>query len=711
MHPGYSWHREAHSSRVSTTLYFSRRGGEVTGQPLVAPKLTKDRLLFEASGGRAAERLEDPHRFTDLEDIYRHWDRLIPDAQRPLLEDMVHHLAACAERGEVDERAEMERAMNKMRRLFRDRMASGVVPKKSQLLHVYNALKARGALREVPQLERHLVKKASKSQSGVLVITVLTSPYPETGGRRQRFSCQWNCYYCPNQPGQPRSYLHDEPAVMRANNSDFDAAMQFHDRAGTLAQNGHPVDKVELLILGGTWASYPEDYQRTFIRDLFWSANTFWDRPEDKRPRLDLEVEQRLNERASCKIIGVTLETRPDCINEGEIRRFREFGCTRVQLGIQHTHRDILELVNRQAFREDAVRALRLLKDNCFKIDLHLMPDLPGATPEKDKDMFSDVLYHPDLQADQWKIYPCEITPWTVIKKWFDEGRYVPYGHDMLVEVLRWTKIRVHPWIRLNRVVRDIPNQYIYGGAVTKPNMREDVLRKMREAGECCRCIRCREVQGKNVREEDVELVERRYAASGGWEHFLSFETRDRATILGFLRLRLPPRPAHGARYGGPAASSDGLYHPRTSEDAMEVEGGGEGEGEGEAFIFPELKGAALVRELHVYGQLIATSESGTHAQHIGLGRRLMKRAEEIAEQQLYSSVAVISGVGARAYYERLGYAFRGEAEGAPGRFMHKRLAAPGGALWSLRGLRRRAAGAPRAVLGAFASLRTRLKF
>ena len=663
----------------------------MTGRPLVTPRLTKDRLLFEASGGRAAERLEEPRRYADLEDIFSYWDRLIPNDQRPLLEDMVRHLWACAARGEVESQAGLERAMNKMRRVFKGQMA-GVIPKKSQLLQIYNALKARGGIAESPQLERYLVKKASKSQSGVLVITVLTSPYPETNGRRQRFSCQWNCYYCPNQPGQPRSYLHDEPAVMRANNSDFDAAMQFHDRAGTLAQNGHPVDKVELLILGGTWASYPQDYQRTFIRDLFWSANTFWDRPENKRARLDLETEQRLNERASCKIIGVTLETRPDCINEGEIRRFREFGCTRVQLGIQHTHRDVLELVNRQAYREDAVRALRLLKDNCFKIDLHLMPDLPGATPEKDLDMFKDVLYHPDLQADQWKIYPCEITPWTVIKKWFDEGKYVPYGHDKLVEVLRWAKARVHPWIRLNRVVRDIPNQYIFGGDITKPNMREDVLRIMREAGEQCRCIRCREVQGREVKEEDLVLVERQYAASGGWEHFLSFETPDHAIIMGFLRLRLPPRPAR-----------------RSDVDAMETDGG-EGDGGESRFVFSELEGAALVRELHVYGQLIATSEAGGHAQHIGLGRRLMERAEEIAGLNLYSSVAVISGVGARGYYEKLGYSFRGPDDGAPGRFMIKRLETGAFFRGALGALRRHAA--PRAgarrLLGALAA---RLKF
>jgi len=434
------------------------------------------------------------------------------------------------------------------------------------------------------------------------------------------------CYYCPNQPGQPRSYLHDEPAVMRANNSGFDPVMQFTDRAGTLAQNGHPVDKIELLVLGGTWASYPLEYRKGFVRDLYYAANTFDQRK--KRPRLSLAAEQALNETAACKIIGLTLETRPDCVDFEELRRFRRYGCTRVQLGVQHTDDRILRRVNRGHGRAHAARAVRLLKDSGFKVDIHLMPLLPGASPAADLAMFRDVLLSPDLQVDQWKIYPCEITPWTVIKKWYDEGKYVPYSEGELIDVLTRVKAKVHPWIRLNRVIRDIPNQYIYGGGVDRPNLRQDIGKRMAELGWACQCIRCREVGGGAA--GPMELVERRYASSGGAEVFLSWETPDRATLFAFLRLRLP----------GPGCRTP----------------------------FAELAGAAYVREVHVYGQLLATEpatdgtgSAGDAAQHAGLGRSLMRRAEGLAARAGFARLAVISGVGTRTYYARLGYELRGE--------------------------------------------------
>ena len=310
---------------------------------------------------------------------------------------------------------------------------------------------SRGILEKGLPLRRFLIKKAQKSQSGVIVITVFTSAYPKVGEKEQKFSCKWNCYYCPNEPGQPRSYLHDEPGVLRANRNDFDAVKQFLDRAVTLAVNGHPIDKVELLVLGGTWESYPVEYQETFIRDLFYAANTFFER--NKRERKSLEEEKKINEKTQCKIIGLTLETRPDCITKEELVRFRKYGCTRVQLGIQHTNDDILKKINRGHTNQDAIRAIQLLRDVGYKMDIHLMPNLPGSSPEMDTEMFNYVLNSPDLQADQWKIYPCEVTPWTVIKKWYDEGKFIPYSDEKLIEVIKAVKVKVHPWIRLNRVV------------------------------------------------------------------------------------------------------------------------------------------------------------------------------------------------------------------------------------------------------------------
>jgi len=281
---------------------------------------------------------DDPNRYkstrfhqfnADVEDIYQQWDELVTGEELEEFSAIVLELAADPPADARVLEAELMRHRKKMRR--------AVTFRKAQLLHAYHSLVARGAMAACPQLQQLLVKKSSKSQSGVLVITVLTSPYPEftkPGGERvkQAFSCAWNCYYCPSEPDQPKSYLHDEPAVKRANENHFDPVMQVTDRAATLAMNGHPVDKIELLVLGGTWASYPHAYQEEFVRDLFFAANTFWERT--KRAKKLLREEQDINETAQCKIIGLTLETRPDTIDAAELRRLRRYGCTRLQVGL-----------------------------------------------------------------------------------------------------------------------------------------------------------------------------------------------------------------------------------------------------------------------------------------------------------------------------------------------------------------------------------------
>ena len=605
-----------------------------------------------------------------VDDIYRRWDDIVKEEDFPALEAMVRGLL------EADPRSDQQ--LNKALAPLRKKYKLG--PRKSQLLHAYRGLVKRQEILPSWPLEEVLTTKASKSQSGVLVVTVLTSPYPSVNGEKpQPFSCKWNCYYCPNEPGQPRSYLRDEPAVLRANQNKFDAIMQFTERCATLAQNGHPVDKVELLVLGGTWASYPLDYREAFCRDLYYAANTFWDR--DKRERKSLEDEITENETAKSKIVGLTLETRPDTIDIPELQRLRMYGCTRVQLGVQHVDDKILKKVNRGHGRKAVETSLQLLKDACFKVDVHLMPNLPGSDTTKDMAMFDAMLFDPLLQADQWKIYPCEVTPWTVIKDWFDKGKYVPYSEEALTQLLVDAKAKVHPWIRLNRVVRDIPSNYILGG-VDAPNMREEIQAEMKRQGKVCRCIRCREVgdisglnQIKNSKKGEFRtasqrgwdtkkgrdafkkggskaaakykersrasrdgvlarraseklavravLTRRHYRASGGDEHFLSFETPDRATIFGFVRLRLSQRAGAGA--------------------------------------FKSLEGCALIRELHVYGQLrpALTGKSfggGAAQQHSGFGKRLMADAERLAKDAGFRKAAVISGIGTRDYYRKLGY-------------------------------------------------------
>jgi ELP3 family radical SAM enzyme/protein acetyltransferase len=552
-----------------------------------------------------------------LEDLLQEKD---PNAYSP---EQVHQAAEMVqfllESNPCDE-ASMQSAMKALMKRFKTDC------KKSLLLAGYKELalgRSSGSGDHTPRFARHeflesyLVTKAPRSQSGVLVVTVFTSANPDG----QKFSCKWNCYYCPNEPGQPRSYLLNEPGVRRANRLEFDAYRQFEDRVNALTAIGHPADKVELLVLGGTWESYPEGYRERFIRDLFYAANTIFD-PHPRRQPMDLLQEQISNENAACKIIGLTLETRPDTVNPDMLVKLRQYGCTRVQLGVQHTDEAILTAINRQAFREDTVRAIRLLKDSCFKVDIHLMPDLPGATPEIDKQMFMEVLESPDLQADQWKIYPCQTTPFTVIKEWYEQGKYQPYGLENLIDVLLFVMRRVHPWIRLNRVIRDIPVEYVLAG-VEVANLRQLLELRMEKEGRKCQDIRCREVKGDkdvSMKLRTAVLKQRQYAASDGEEIFLSFETPDEQTLFGFLRLRFP----------GPGALCP----------------------------FPELERAALVRELHVYGNLTTTAGEvrGQKAQHSGVGTRLLQQAEAISSARGFSRIAVISGVGVRGFYRRRGY-------------------------------------------------------
>ena len=551
----------------------------------------------------------------DVEDIYKRWDKLVSKEDMPELEAMVRAI--------VGSDATTEKQMYVVIKSLRKRFQ--MTPKKSQLLCVYNKLIARGEISDLPYIRQLFQQKRSKSQSGVLVITVLTSPYPRSGKKIQRFSCKWNCYYCPNEPNQPRSYLHDEPAVLRANQNNFDPILQFVDRATTLAMMGHPVDKIELLILGGTWTSYPLDYREEFIRDLFYAANTFHTRIhlDTSRKKMSLLEEQKINESADCKIIGLTLETRPDTITPDEIVRLRRYGCTRVQLGIQHTDDTILNTINRGCTNKDAIDAIKSLKDACYKIDIHLMPNLPGSSVQLDEKMFEEVLHSSDLQVDQWKIYPCEIVPWTVIKKWYDEGSYVPYPDNDLFELLMRVKAQIHPWIRLNRVIRDIPSQYILGG-VNAPNARQFLLQTMKDRGQRCQCLRCREVSLNKTSTETATAIReavlkvQTYDASGGIEYFISFETPDSRFVCGFLRLRLCKAAMH---------------------------------------IFPELAGCALVREVHVYGTLIPTkNKNDSHAQHMGFGHRMLAHAEITAWFAGYRRIAIIAGIGARNYYRRFGY-------------------------------------------------------
>lgn len=506
-----------------------------------------------------------------------------------------------------------------------------IFPSRPKLLRAYRNLVQNNELENDYDFMHLLINKPVRSSSGVLVVTVFTSPYPtyEEDGeiKKQKFSCNWNCYYCPNEPDQPRSYLLKEPGVMRANQNNFDVIKQFNSRIKNLEEMGHPIDKLEILILGGTWESYPKPYREQFIRDIFFAANTI---KQPKRKPLSLEDEIHIQSgqlsiinklldkypEPKAKIIGITIETRPDTINAEMIKELRKLQITRLQIGVQHTDNDILKKINRQCTIEDAEQAFQLLKDNCFKIDIHLMPDLPGSNPEKDLDMFNRVLTDSKLQVDQWKIYPCETVPWTIIKKWHEKGEYIPYGDEKIVDVLCEVKNKVHPWIRLNRVVRDIPDEYIIAGN-SNPGLRSMLPKEMEKRGYKCRCIRCREIGNNNLQIEP-EIKVRTYDAQNGTEFFISLESPDENHLFGFVRLRITNNKP----------------------------------------IFPELTNCTLIRELHIYGNLLPVNNKSLkqHSQHRGYGTILLKKAEEISKEFGFKKIAVISGTGVRKFYHKKGY-------------------------------------------------------
>jgi ELP3 family radical SAM enzyme/protein acetyltransferase len=493
----------------------------------------------------------------------------------------------------------------------------------SELIKAYNELNY-----DIPKFRHLLVKKKSKSHSGVIVVTVLTSAHPEyideNGNvKTTKFSCAWNCHYCPNEKAsaennwvdQPRSYLFQEPAVLRANENNFDAILQFRSRVSNLIDMGHYVDKIELLILGGTWCSYHNHYQERFITELYYAANTYYD--IEPRKIYSLEEEITANENGKMHIIGITLETRPDTITIEEIKKFRRYNATRIQLGIQHTDNSVLKKINRGHNIECAYKAIRMLKENGYKVDIHLMPNLPGSSPEKDMDMLRRALYDNRIQADQLKIYPCAVVPFTKIKEWYDEGSFVPYDDLTLYEIIKDFKKQVQPYKRLNRIIRDIPSSYISAG-YKSVNMRQLLQNDMKKNNWSCKCIRCREIGGRKVKNvNDIKLFILKYRASEGDEYYISYET-DYGYLIGFIRLRINTSPK---------------------------------------YILETLKDTALIRELHVYSNVSIVGDHQYESfQHMGYGKKLIKEAEKIAMQNGIYKIAIISGTGVRNYYKSLGY-------------------------------------------------------
>ena len=477
-------------------------------------------------------------------------------------------------------------------------------------------------------LQRLIRKRKIRTLSGVSVITVLTKPY----------TCPGKCVFCPTEPGMPKSYLSNEPGAMRAVLDDFHPRDQVKTRLSSLTQQGHETDKIEMIILGGTFSAYNPRYQTDFIRALYSACNS--------KPAKSLKEAQILNESAKHRVIGLSLETRPDHITEKEIRRMRQLGCTKVQIGVQHTENAVLALNKRGETIEDSIRAIKLMKDAGLKIATHLMPNLPGSTPEMDIQMIRDFFTKPEFKPDQLKIYPCVVTPYSELEGWWREGRYKAYSDEVLMDILIEMKKVVPEYVRIERLFRDIPGESILEGS-QKTNMRQLLHDRMRKEGIECRCIRCREIKADSYDPDSTELKVLEYDASEGKEFFISFnDTR---------RRRATEKPS---RLGGTQLNRIcSLLRLRFSSYSLQ----------GKKHFIKELEGAALVREVHVYGAQVevGTSRSGamennSAAQHAGLGRRMLEKAEEISRLAGYKKIAVIAGVGTRNYYRKWGYELEG---------------------------------------------------
>lgn len=463
-----------------------------------------------------------------------------------------------------------------------------------------------------------LTRKPTRTISGVATIAAMWM--------WDDFSCPYSCSYCPQgtHDGEtaPKSYTGKEPSARRAIDNAYDPYDQVSARLEQLENIGHPTDKSEIIIMGGTFPSTPYEFQKHFVKRSFDALNG-----EDAE---DLEEAHKINETAKRRNVGLTIETRPDFAKKAHINDFLEFGCTRVEMGVQTLDDAVHERTDRGHGTEEVVESTRRLKDCGFKITYHMMLGLPGESREQDIEKFQQLFNDPRFQPDELKIYPTAVIDGTKLHDQMEAGEYEPLEEGEVYDRLMEIKPNIPPYCRIKRIMRDIPSTEIDDGA-SRTNARQLLHQKMEKKGLECRCIRCREAghvkQKTGETPENVELVQRTYEASEGKEHFLSFEDTEKDIILGYLRLRFP----------GFAEEKAG--------------------GEEAASLRPEITdNTAIIRQVQVVGPAVPIGDDEDKIQHSGYGRKLVEHAEEIAKENGFEKLAIISAVGTRKYYEKLGY-------------------------------------------------------
>lgn len=548
----------------------------------------------------------------------------------------------------------------KFHKILRQHPKDGIgMLSRNHLVEGYRFLTEQGRIKFEQRMLDRIKMRPTRTISGVTPVTVLTKPFP----------CPGKCIFCPNDVRMPKSYLKDEPGAQRAERNSFDPYLQTYNRLLALQNIGHSTGKAELIILGGTWSFYPEAYQIWFVKRCFDALNDFGrvdgrskvkaqnDFEEaDKAPNrkidgsrksynqivnevvynkgrklisaneqtswTELEKAQSKNEKADNRCVGLVIETRPDWINEAEIIKFRKLGATKIQIGIQSLNDAVMKLNKRGHGRKETEEAIRLLRLGGFKIHAHWMPNLYGSTVYRDIEDYHR-LWEKEIQPDELKIYPTSIISNTGLYDLFKHGEYKPYSYEELLKVLTEIMPLTPRFCRLTRVVRDIPSTDIVAGNKLT-NFRQIAEAELKKREKHCQCIRCREIKDQKFNIDDLELEKLDYTTSVGKELFLSYKTKKTDKIVGFLRLSLPKKSLVKNHF------------------------------------IDELQNSAVIREVHVYGQVVNIGENDKKAQHMGLGKKLIKLAEAIARENNFPKISVISAIGTREYYRKLGFELEG---------------------------------------------------
>ena len=460
-----------------------------------------------------------------------------------------------------------------------------------------------------------LKRRKTRTLSGVSVIAIMTKPLP----------CPGTCIYCPGQDSQPgekvaQSYTGREPAAMRSIHNNYDPYLQVQSRIKDLEAIGHVVDKIELIIMGGTFLSTDPEYQTEFVKG---ALEGIIEQKVDS-----LEEAKIIAEKSKRRVIGITIETRPDYCKEKDIDKMLNYGTTRVELGVQTIYDEIYNLVKRAHTTKDSIEAIRIAKDAGLKINAHIMPNLPGSNYSQDIELFNELFSNSNYRPDMLKIYPTLVINGTELYNWWKKGKYSPYSDKELIDLIAKVKASLPSYVRIQRIMRDIPANLIEAGCKNS-NLRQLVHEKLGEIDETCKCIRCREYGIRKRQEiideksfDDIKLYRLDYDASQGKEIFLSYENKKENYLVGYLRLRKPSEFAHRSEI------NDGK--------------------------------TLIVREIKVVGELVPKDlkpNSFSQLQHRGYGKLLMSNAEKISREEYNAKkIVVISGIGAKSYFYEMGY-------------------------------------------------------